>query len=80
MPGLPRQLHSRILLKRWKALLAPVECVDNPALCDRSASCPTIEVWRNVRDAVEGVLAATTLESLVELQKKKEPSALQYVI
>ena len=68
------------IIEAVEGSLAPVECVDNPALCDRSAACPTIEVWRNVRDAVEGVLVATTLESLVELQKKKEPSAPQYVI
>ena len=68
------------IIEAVEGSLSPVECVDNPALCDRSAECPTIEVWRNVRDAVEGVLIATTLESLVELQKQKEPSSLQYVI
>ena len=68
------------IIEAVEGSLAPVECVDNPALCDRSAECPTIDVWRNVRDAVDGVLSAATLESLVELQKKKEPSALQYVI
>ena len=68
------------IIEAVEGSLSPVECVDNPALCDRSAECPTIDVWRNVRDAVDGVLSAATLESLVELQKKKEPSALQYVI
>jgi Rrf2 family protein len=68
------------IIEAVEGSLAPVECVDNPALCGRSAACPTIEVWRNVRDAVAGVLDAATLEGLVELQKKKEPSALQYMI
>jgi Rrf2 family protein len=68
------------IIEAVEGSLSPVECVDNPALCDRNAECPTIDVWRNVRDAIDGVLSAATLESLVELQKKKEPSALQYVI
>jgi Rrf2 family protein len=68
------------IIEAVEGSLAPVECVDNEALCDRSQECPTIEVWRKVRDAIEGVLAGITLESLVESQQKKEPSSLQYVI
>jgi len=73
-------INMKDIIEAVEGSLAPVECVDNPALCERSAACPTIDVWRNVRDAIEGVLIATTLEKLVELQKKKEPSGLQYII
>lgn len=60
--------------------LAPVECVADASLCDRSAVCPTIEVWRRIRAAIEEVLSGMTLEDLVDMQKRKEPSTLQYVI
>jgi len=73
-------INLKEVIEAVEGSLAPVECVDDAALCDRSATCPTIEVWRKLRDAIEGVLAATTLESLVELQKNKEPSSPQYVI
>jgi Rrf2 family protein len=73
-------INLKEIIEAVEGSLAPVECVNNPALCDRSVTCPTIEVWQKVREAVEGVLADVTLESLVDLQKKKEPSSLQYVI
>lgn len=60
--------------------LTPVECVEDDSLCERSAICPTIEVWRRMRTAIEAVLDGMTLEDLVEMQKRKDPSPLQYVI
>ena len=73
-------INLKEVIEAVEGSLAPVECVDDAAVCDRNATCSTIEVWRKLRDAIEGVLAATTLESLVESQKNKEPSSLQYVI
>lgn len=43
-----------------------VDCVRDPATCDRSPTCATREVWKRVNDAVCGVLADTTVEDLVE--------------
>ncbi len=74
------EINLKDVIEAVEGSLAPVECADDPSLCDRSATCPTLEVWCKMRDAIEGVLAATTLESLVESQRKKEPSSLQYVI
>ena len=76
----PAAINLKEIIEAVEGSLAPVECVDNPSVCDRNTTCPTIEVWQQVRDAVEGVLAGITLEALVELQKKKEPSTPQYVI
>jgi len=73
-------INLKEIIEAVEGSLAPVECVDDADLCDRSTVCPTIEVWRKLRDAIEGVLVATTLESLVESQKQKEPASLQYVI
>ena len=73
-------INLKEIIEAVEGSLSPVECVDEPALCDRSNECPTLEVWRRMRDAIAGVLEDTTLESLVEAQRKKEPSSLQYVI
>ncbi|MBI4186482.1 MAG: Rrf2 family transcriptional regulator [Chloroflexi bacterium] len=53
---------------------APVECVDNPNVCDRSRSCVTRDVWSDLKRAVDTVLESTTLQDLVERQKRKQPS------
>ncbi len=53
---------------------APVACVDNPEVCDRSEACAARDVWSRLKEAMDGVLGSTTLQDLVEQQKKKVPS------
>ncbi len=58
-----------------------VECVNNPKICSRSALCVTRDVWSELEDAVNGVLATITLQDLVERQKRKEqPEEAMYNI
>jgi Rrf2 family cysteine metabolism transcriptional repressor len=52
--------------------LAPVECVDNPGICERSANCVTRDIWGEVKAAINGVLERTTLQDLVDRQKKRK--------
>jgi Rrf2 family cysteine metabolism transcriptional repressor len=57
--------------------MAPVECVNHPEVCNRSGACATRDIWIQLKEAMDGVLASTTLQDLVERQKKKgqpEPS------
>ena len=55
---------------------APVDCVDEPDICDRSSACatrPTIfarEVWADVKSAIDGVLGSITLQSLADRQRE----------
>jgi Rrf2 family cysteine metabolism transcriptional repressor len=51
--------------------VAPVACVDNPEVCDRSGTCATRDVWGRLKEAMEGVLGSTTLRDLMEEQQKK---------
>lgn len=53
---------------------APVECVDKPEMCERSAACATRDVWGELKEVIHNVLQATTLEDLVERHKRKEQS------
>ena len=57
--------------------VALVECIDNPEACKRSEFCATRDVWSQLKEVMDGVLEATTLQDLVEKQKskgQKEPS------
>ncbi len=47
---------------------APVECVDNAAVCSRSAGCATRGIWAEIKAATDKVLESTTLQDLVERQ------------
>jgi len=61
--------------------LAPVECIDNPEICDRSAQCVTRDLWGEMKKAINGVLETTTLQDLVDRQKKKGlPGSSMYYI
>ena len=58
-----------------------MECVDHPEVCDRSELCVTREVWGKMKNAMDGVLKSTTLQDLVERQKKKgHPEKSMYYI
>lgn len=52
--------------------IAPVDCVNDPKVCTRSASCVTRDVWIQIKDAMTQVLDSTTLQDLVERQRQKE--------
>jgi Rrf2 family protein len=61
--------------------VAPVECVDHPEVCGRSSTCVTREVWGKIKNAIDGVLESTTLQDLVERQKKQgRPEESMYYI
>lgn len=51
---------------------APVECITNPEVCSRSATCATRDLWSEMKDAIDIVMESHTLADLVERQKKKE--------
>lgn len=52
--------------------LAPVACLGCGAVqCPRSAGCATLEVWKRLQHAVNGVLDGMTLEDLVQIYKQK---------
>ncbi|MBT9162664.1 MAG: hypothetical protein DDT27_01223 [Dehalococcoidia bacterium] len=55
--------------------IAPVECVDDAGACSRADLCITREVWGELKKAMNGVLESTTLQDLVERQKRKQQSA-----
>ncbi len=51
--------------------LAPVECVDDPEICNREKLCVARDVWCEVTDAMKKVLESTTLQDLVDRQRVK---------
>ena len=60
---------------------APVECVNNPEICSRSAFCVTRDVWHELKMAMDEVLESMTLQDLVERERRKAlPEAMMYYI
>jgi len=77
----PGEIRLSEVIQLLEGSVAPVECVDNPKICSRSELCVTRDIWGELKKAVSVVLESTTLQDLVERQKKKQLSeqAMYYV-
>lgn len=77
----PEEIKLSEVVKLLEGPTAPVECVDNPGICDRSQICVTRDVWGELKNAINGVLESTTLENLVDRDRHKEkPEPTMYYI
>jgi Rrf2 family protein len=70
----PEEISLSRVIEVLEGSVAPVECVDNPALCARSAQCVTRDVWSDIKAAIMGVLESQTLKDLMDRQRAKAPS------
>ena len=59
------------ILRVLEGNLAPVSCADGTDCCGRADRCVTVEVWREIQQAVAGVVDHITLADLVQRQHKK---------
>ena len=70
----PEQIRLSQVIEVLEGSVAPVECVDNAALCSRSNECVTRDVWSDVKAAIMGVLESLTVKDLMDRQKARFPS------
>jgi Rrf2 family protein len=70
----PEEIGLSRVIEVLEGSVAPVECVDNAALCARSDECVTRDVWVEIKAAVVGVLEPLTLKDLMDRQRAKAPS------
>ena len=77
----PEDIKLSEITRLLEGSLAPVECVDNPRACRRSGACATRDVWSRLKEAMDGVLEATTLKDLAEKQKQQsqKESSMYYI-
>ena len=74
MARAPEEVKLSEVVRLLEGSIAPVECIDNPGTCTRSELCVTRDIWGELKQAIDGVLESTTLQDLVERQKRKEGS------
>lgn len=67
----PKDYTVGEILRPLEGSLAPVSCVDGSECCGRAEQCVTLDVWRQIQQAVSGVVDHITLGDLVEKQKGK---------
>jgi len=68
----PQEIKLSEVIGLLEGSIAPVECVNDPKYCSRSELCVTRDIWGELKKVMDGVLESTTLQDLVERQKRKE--------
>lgn len=69
---LPKEIRLAEVVQLLEGSIAPVECVDNPNICARSDLCVTRDIWKELKRAMSEILESSTLQDLVDRQKRKE--------
>ena len=70
----PEEIRLSRVIEVLEGSVAPVECVDNAALCARSDGCVTRDVWGEVKAAIMGVLDSLTVRDLMDRHTAKSSS------
>ena len=77
----PEEIKLSEVVRILEGWIAPVECVANPELCTRSEFCAARDIWAELKKAMNGILESTTLQDLVECQRRKgQPGEVMYHI
>ena len=77
----PQEIKLSEIIQLLEGSIAPVECVNDPKYCTHSDLCVTRDIWGELKKAMDGVLESTTLQDMVERQKRKErPKEVMYYI
>ncbi len=78
---LPSQIRLSEIMEVLEGSMAPVECVDDPQVCQRAQLCVTRDIWAKMKEAIDNILESITLQDMVEQQnRKKNSKAIVYNI
>lgn len=68
----PKEYTVGMILRLTEGSMAPVTCLEEGAAeCERCDTCETLEVWREVYEAVNQVIDNVTIADLVEKRRKR---------
>ncbi len=61
-----------MILRLTEGSLNPVACLDDEVNeCERCDTCETLQVWKELADAINGVVDNVTVEDLAERQRER---------
>jgi Rrf2 family protein len=68
----PSEIKLSEIVLASEGSLAPVECVDDPNVCNKALFCVTRDIWKEIKEAMMKILESTSLEDMIKQQKQKE--------
>lgn len=66
----PQEVRLNEVIPLLEGPIAPVECGNNAKTCPHSDLCVSRVIWGGMKKAMNGVLESTSLQDLVELEKR----------
>lgn len=76
----PAALRVSEVIEALEGAIMPVDCLDDSSACARNGGCAQSAMWKDVRDAILGVLDNTTIADLAERDRALQPTGTRYVI
>lgn len=65
-----------MILRLIEGNLVPVACMeDTPNQCSRCDTCVTLDIWKQLEEAISSVVDHITLEDLVQRHHQKQPQS-----
>jgi len=74
----PEEYTVGMILRLMEGELSPVACLDTTENCDRADRCVTIEIYQQIKDAIDNIVDGVTLADLVV--RYHEKGSCEYVI
>jgi Rrf2 family transcriptional regulator, cysteine metabolism repressor len=68
----PKEIMLSNVVEAMEGPIVPVDCIQDPLVCDRAGLCASRDVWTEVQHAIYKVLNSITLADLLKRQEKKE--------
>jgi Rrf2 family protein len=76
----PSGLRVSEVIEALEGTIMPTDCLDEGSACARNGGCAQSAMWKDVRDAILGVLDNTTVADLAERDRALQPTGTRYVI
>ena len=76
----PEEISLKEIVRVLEGSLCLVDCVENPAVCDRSQTCTSRDIWSEASNQISQILESMTLEKMVVKQRTKNLESIEYSI
>lgn len=71
----PSDIKLKEILMALEGPCCLVECVDDKDYCDKIKECATYDIWKNASALLKDYFGKTTLQDVLDIHIKKNPSA-----
>jgi Rrf2 family protein len=75
----PAQITLKDIVTTLEGSMCLVECVDDPSVCKRSATCAARDVWSEIAQKMLQTLESLTLEKMIEKQRNKIEALIYFI-